>query len=64
MVGEGQSRWPAIAVATGLAISLIPILLRLLPPLGKDAATNERDPNGLLLYVVVVARFLVLLDID
>ena len=70
MVDEGQSRWPAIAVATGLAISLIPILLRVLPPLAKDAATNERDPNytvtlaGLLLYVIVVVGFLVLLDID
>jgi hypothetical protein len=38
--------------------------------LAKDAATNERDPNytvtvvGLLFYVVVVAGFLVLLDVD
>jgi RPA family protein len=37
--------------------------------LAKDA-TNERDPNyavtlvGLLLYVVVIAGFLVLLDVD
>jgi hypothetical protein len=70
MVDEGQSRWPAIAVTIGLAISIIPILLRVLPPLAKDAATNDRDPNhtvtlvGLLLYVIVVAGFLVLLDID
>jgi hypothetical protein len=70
MADEGRSRWPAIAVTIGLAISLIPILLRVLPPLAKDAATNERDPNytvtvsGLLLYVIVVAGFLVLLDID
>lgn len=70
MVDEGQSRWPAIAVAIGLAISLIPILLRVLPPLAKDAATNEREPGytvtvvGLLLYVIVVAGFLVLLDTD
>jgi hypothetical protein len=38
--------------------------------LAKDAATKERDPNygvtvvGLLLYVGVVAGFLVLLDAD
>jgi hypothetical protein len=70
MVDEGQSRWPAIAVAIGLAISLIPILLRVLPPLTRDAKTNERDPNyavtvaALLLYVIVVAGFLVQLDID
>jgi len=70
MVDEGQSRWPAIAVTIGLAISLIPILLRVLPPLARDAATSERDPDygltvfGLVLYVGVVAGFLVLLDLD
>jgi hypothetical protein len=70
MVDEGQSRWPAIAVTIGLAISLIPILLRVLPPLAKDAATNERDPNysvtviGLLLYVIVISGFLLLIDVD
>jgi hypothetical protein len=41
-----------------------------LPPLTKDATTNERDPDyavtvvGLLLYVLVVAGVLVLLDIE
>ena len=46
-----------------------PILLRVLPPLAKDATTNERDPDyavtvvGLLSYVVVVGAVLVLLDI-
>jgi hypothetical protein len=69
MADEGP-RWAAIAVTVGLAVSLVPILLRVLPPLAKDASTNERDPNyavtlaGLLLYVVVVAGFLVLLDVD
>jgi hypothetical protein len=69
MADEGP-KWAALAVTIGLAVSLIPILLRVLPPLAKDAATNERDPNyavtaiGLLLYVVVVAGFLVLLDAD
>ena len=39
-------------------------------PLAKHAATNERDPDyavtvvGLLLYLVVVAGVLVLLDIE
>jgi hypothetical protein len=70
MVGEGRWRWPAIAVTMGLTISIIPILLRVLPPLARDAATSERDPNyrltiaGLLMYVGVVAGFLVLLDLD
>jgi hypothetical protein len=69
MADEGP-RWAALAVTVGLAISLIPILLRVLPPLARDAATSERDPNsgltvvGLVMYVGVVAGFLVLLDID
>lgn len=69
MVDEGP-KWAALAVTIGLAVSLVPILLRVLPPLAKDAKTNERDPNyavtvaGLLLYLVVVAGVLVLLDIE
>jgi hypothetical protein len=68
MVDEGP-KWAALTVTIGLAVSLIPILLRVLPPLAKDATTNERDPHyavtvvGLLLYLVVVAGVLVLLDI-
>ena len=63
-------KWAALAVTVGLAVSLIPILLRVLPPLAKDAATNERESDyavtvlGLVLYVAVVAGFLVLLEID
>jgi hypothetical protein len=69
MADEGP-KWAALAVTIGLAISLTPILLRVLPPLAKDGKTNERDPDyavtvvGLLLYVGVVAGFLVVLDID
>ena len=69
MADEGP-KLAAIAVTTGLAVSLVPILLRVLPPLARDAATNERDPNyrvtfvGLLLYVAVVAGALVLLDVE
>jgi hypothetical protein len=49
---------------------LFPILLRVLPPLAKDASTDKRDPDyavtvlGLILYVAVVAGVLVLIDID
>jgi hypothetical protein len=45
-------------------------VLRVLPPLARDAATNGRDPNylvtvvGLLLYIAVVARSLLLLDVE
>ena len=67
MANNGQSR-AATAVTVGLALSLLPILLRLLPPLARDAVTSERDPNyavtvvGLLLYTVVVAGVVVLLN--
>jgi glucose-6-phosphate-specific signal transduction histidine kinase len=70
-IADEGPKWAALAVTLGLAVSLIPIMLRVLPPLAKDAATNERDPNygvtvlGLILYVAVVAGFLVfLVDID
>jgi hypothetical protein len=69
MADEGP-KWAAVAVTIGLAVSLVPILLRVLPPLTRDATTNERDPDyaitviGLLLYVVVVGGVLVLLDIE
>ena len=69
-IAEDGPKWAALAVTLGLAVSLTPIMLRVLPPLAKDASTNERDPDyavtvvGLLLYVGVVAAFLALLEID
>jgi len=69
MADEGP-RWAAIAVTIGLAVSVLPILLRVLPPLARDAHTNARQPGyvvtivGLLGYLVVVAGFLVLLDVS
>jgi hypothetical protein len=69
MADEGP-KWAAQAVTVGLAVSVLPILLRVLPPLAKDATTNERDPDyavtvvGLFFYVVVVAGVLLLLDIE
>jgi hypothetical protein len=69
MADEGP-KWAALVVTIGLAVSLVPILLRVLPPLVKDATTNERNPDyavtvvGLSLYVVVVTGVLVLLDIE
>jgi hypothetical protein len=69
MADEGP-KWAAVAVTIGLALSLVPILLRVLPPLANDVATKERDPDhtvtvvGLLLYVAVVAGVLLLLDVE
>jgi hypothetical protein len=69
-IADEGPKWAALAVTVGLAISLIPILLRVLPPLAKDASTDERDPDyvvtvlGLILYFAVVAGILVLLDVD
>ena len=63
-------KWAAIAVTLGLSISLVPILVRVLPPLRRDAETNERDPDfwmtvaALLGYVAIVALTLVVLDIE
>jgi hypothetical protein len=69
-IADEGPKWAALVVTVGLAVSLVPILLRVLPPLAKDAASNERDPDyaitvlGLVLYVAVVAGVLVLLDIS
>ena len=66
IANHGQSG-SATVVTIGLAVSLLPIMLRVLPPLARDAVTNERDPNyavaviGLLLYAVVVGGIIVLL---
>jgi hypothetical protein len=59
----------AIPVAIGLAISLLPILLRVLPPLNRSKQTGRRDPRfvvtivGLLVYVLIVAGFVILLSL-
>jgi hypothetical protein len=66
MANDGASV-AAISVTVGLAVSVLPILLRVLPPLARDALTEERDPNylvtvvGLFLYVALVAGVVVLL---
>jgi hypothetical protein len=60
----------ATLVTTGVAISLLPILIRVLPPLARDARTSERDPDyvitvaGVLVYVVLVGGVIALINID
>jgi hypothetical protein len=57
----------AALVTTGLAVSLLPILLRLLPPLTRDLTTHEGDPHlwvtvlALILYCAIVT-IIVLID--
>jgi hypothetical protein len=59
-IREGWGSWGAVLVTVGLAVSVLPILLRVLPPLQRDAQTQQRHPRywitvlGLVLYAVVV----------
>ena len=60
----------ATLITTGVAISLLPVLTRVLPPLARDARTNERNPDsavtvvGLSVYAVVVGGVIALINID
>jgi hypothetical protein len=62
-IRTGGSTGAAVAVTTGLAISLVPILLRSLPPLvtSDDPATSRHASTtvGLGLYVVAVIAVIV-----
>ena len=69
-IAEDGGTLAATLVTTGVAISLLPILIRVLPPLARDARTSERDPDyavslvGLSLYVVIVGSIIALINID
>ena len=69
-IAEDGGTLAATLVTTGVAVSLLPILIGVLPPLAKDARTSERDSGyavtlvGLFVYVVVVAGVIVLIGID
>jgi len=57
---EGWGPLAAGLVTTGVAVSLLPILLWILPPLRRDLTTQKRHPYfwvtvlGLILYCAVV----------
>ncbi len=57
---EGWGSLAAVLVTVGLAVSLLPILVRVLPPLTRDIRTSRHDPHrwvtvvGLALYVAIV----------
>ena len=59
-IREGWGRWSAVLVTVGLALSVLPILLRVLPPLQRDARTQQRHPHywitvlGLLGYALIL----------
>ena len=60
-IREGGGPWAAVLVTVGLAISVLPIVLRVLPPLRRDAQTKQRDPHswitvlGVVLFAAIVA---------
>jgi hypothetical protein len=60
----------ATLVTTGVAISILPVLIRLLLPLAREARKGERDPDyaitvvGLFVYVLVVGGIIALINID
>jgi hypothetical protein len=64
---HGGDKTAAAAVMIGLAVSLLPILLRVLPPLRREAQSHERRSDvavtiaGVLLYVVLVVAALILI---
>jgi len=61
---EGWGYLAAVLVTVGLAVSVVPILLRVLPPLARDLDSRQHDPHrwvtlvALTLYVLVVTAIL------
>ena len=51
---EGWGSVAAALVAGGLALSMLPILLRVLPPLTRDIETQKRDPHFWLTVLALV----------
>lgn len=49
---QGWGASAAALVTAGLALSVLPILIRVLPPLTRDIETHTRDPH---LWVTVLA---------
>lgn len=66
---HGAGKGVAISVGVGLVLSLLPILLRVLPPLPGSVRTKGRDARyavtviGLLVYVVIAGAFIALLSV-
>jgi hypothetical protein len=63
---EGGGQVAAVLLTVGLAVSLLPILLRVLRPVRRDATMQPRDPQlwvtvlGLILFAVVVVLLILI----
>jgi uncharacterized membrane protein len=66
---HGGDRTAAAALLIGLAVSILPILLRVLPPLRRDLRTDEQGRYvlvtvvGVIVYVVLVAAAITLVEL-
>lgn len=66
---HGGDRTAAAALLIGVSVSVLPILLRVLPPLRRDLRTDERPRYGVvtavgvIVYVVLVAAAITLVDL-
>ena len=61
-MSSGGHRTAAMAVTVGLAVSVLPILLRVLPAWKGSRADTTATITGLVVYAIVVAGFVVLLN--
>jgi hypothetical protein len=69
-IANGGGALAATTVTTGVAISLVPILIRVLPPLARDSATRRRDSEyalsllGLALDAALITAVIALINVD
>ena len=67
---DGGDRIAAAALLIGLGVSILPILLRVLPPLRRDIQAEERSGYvfvtilGVLVYLILLAAAVTLVIID
>jgi hypothetical protein len=63
---DGGGQLAAVLLTVGLAVSLLPILLRVLRPVRRDATMQPRDPQlwvtllGLILFAAVVVLLMLI----
>ena len=65
-IRENAGHLTAVLLTVGVAVSLLPILLRVLRPVRRDATTQQRDPQlwvsllGLILFAAVVVLLILI----